>query len=38
MIPWRIENAFAFRSEEKAAALESYLKTHSGRAFAKKHF
>ena len=36
--PWRIENSFAFRSREKAAAFEKYLKSHSGRAFAKKHF
>ncbi len=36
--PWRIENAFAFRAREKAAAFERYLKTHSGRAFARKHF
>jgi putative endonuclease len=36
--PWRIENAFAFRSKEKATAFERYLKSHSGRAFAKKHF
>lgn len=36
--PWRIENAIAFRSREKAAAFEKYLKSHSGRAFAAKHF
>jgi predicted GIY-YIG superfamily endonuclease len=36
--PWRIENAFAFRTREKAAAFERHLKTHSGRAFGKKHF
>jgi len=35
--PWRIETAIAFRSREKAAAFEKYLKSHSGRAFAKKH-
>ena len=35
--PWRIENAIAFRSREKAAAFEKYLKSHSGRAFAAKH-
>ena len=27
--PWRIKNAIAF---------EAYLKTHCGRAFAKRHF
>jgi len=36
--PWRIVNSFAFRSREKAAAFERYLKSHSGRAFAAKHF
>ena len=36
--PWRIECAIAFRSQEKARAFEKYLKSHSGRAFAKKHF
>ena len=35
---WRIEAAVAFRSKDKAAAFEQYLKSHSGRAFAKKHF
>lgn len=37
-IPWRIETAIAFRTREKAAAFEKYLKSHSGRAFAAKHF
>jgi predicted GIY-YIG superfamily endonuclease len=36
--PWQIETAIAFRSREKAALFEKYLKTHSGRAFAVKHF
>jgi predicted GIY-YIG superfamily endonuclease len=36
--PWRIETAIAFDSPEKAMAFEKYLKTHSGRAFASKHF
>jgi predicted GIY-YIG superfamily endonuclease len=36
--PWRIETAIALRSREKAAAFESYLKSHSGRALATKHF
>jgi predicted GIY-YIG superfamily endonuclease len=36
--PWRIETAVAFRSKVKAAAFEKYLKSHSGRAFASKHF
>jgi predicted GIY-YIG superfamily endonuclease len=34
--PWFIETAVAFRSREKALDFERYLKTHSGRAFAKK--
>jgi predicted GIY-YIG superfamily endonuclease len=29
--PWQIETAIAFRSREKAAAFEKYLKSHSGR-------
>ena len=36
--PWQIETAIAFHSSEKAAEFEKYLKSHSGRAFAKKHF
>ena len=36
--PWRIENAFAFRSSEKANAFEAYLKSGSGREFARRHF
>ena len=34
--PWRIKTALAFTDETKARALERYLKTASGRAFAKK--
>ncbi len=37
-VPWAIETAVAFRSREKALAFEKYLKSHSGRAFAVKHF
>ncbi|WP_148894929.1 GIY-YIG nuclease family protein [Geothermobacter ehrlichii] len=36
--PWQIETAIAFRSREKAVAFERYLKSHSGRAFSRKHF
>jgi predicted GIY-YIG superfamily endonuclease len=36
--PWHIETAVAFRLKEKAVTFEKYLKSHSGRAFAKKHF
>ena len=36
--PWQIDTAIAFRSRAKARAFETYLKSHSGRAFASKHF
>ncbi len=36
--PWHLETAISFRSRDKAAAFEKYLKTGSGRAFAKRHF
>jgi putative endonuclease len=36
--PWLIDTAIAFRSRKKASEFEKYLKSHSGRAFAKKHF
>ncbi len=36
--PWQIETAIAFRSKNKAVNFEKYLKNHSGRAFANKHF
>ncbi|MGD8315874.1 MAG: GIY-YIG nuclease family protein [Syntrophobacterales bacterium] len=34
--PWRIKTAIAFTDREKALDFECYLKTPSGRAFAKK--
>ncbi|HEY4247830.1 MAG TPA: GIY-YIG nuclease family protein [Lacunisphaera sp.] len=34
--PWRVKTAVAFRDGNKAAAFEKYLKSPSGRAFAKK--
>ena len=34
--PWRIKTAVAFRDRERAADFERYLKSPSGRAFAKK--
>jgi putative endonuclease len=37
-MPWRITTAIAFDSEEKARRFEKYLKSGSGRAFAKMHF
>ena len=36
--PWIIKNVISFTNKEKALAFEKYLKSHSGRAFAKKHF
>lgn len=35
--PWSIKSAVAFRSRERAAEFEIYLKSSSGRAFARKH-
>jgi putative endonuclease len=34
--PWSIKSAHAFVTKEKALAFETYLKSPSGRAFAKK--
>ena len=34
--PWKIKTATAFSDQSKAFAFEKYLKTASGRAFAKK--
>jgi putative endonuclease len=34
--PWRIKTAIAFTDRKKALDFEAYLKTGSGRAFAKK--
>ncbi len=36
--PWKIKNPISFIEKEKALAFEKYLKSHSGSAFAKKHF
>ena len=36
--PWRIETTVAFRSQAKARAFEKYLKSGSGREFARRHF
>lgn len=36
--PWELVVAIRFAEERKANAFERYLKTGSGRAFAKKHF
>lgn len=34
--PWRVQTYFAFDEEAKAVAFERYLKSGSGRAFARK--
>jgi len=36
--PWFIRTAIAFTNPKKAHAFERYLKSGSGRAFAKKRF
>lgn len=36
--PWKLKTAISFEYRDKALAFEKYLKTHSGRAFASKHF
>jgi putative endonuclease len=36
--PWHILVSLEFRCAEAAAQFERYLKTGSGRAFAKPHF
>jgi predicted GIY-YIG superfamily endonuclease len=36
--PWRLVTYIAFSDETKVIAFERYLKSSSGRAFAKKHF
>ena len=36
--PWRFETTIAFRDRSKAAAFERYLKSGSGREFARRHF
>jgi putative endonuclease len=36
--PWKIETAVAFASDAKAHAFEKYLKSGSGREFARRHF
>ena len=36
--PWRLVVSLEFATESSAAAFEKYLKTGSGRAFAKRHF
>jgi putative endonuclease len=35
-MPWRIKTTIAFTNRKQAIEFEKYLKTPSGRAFAKK--
>ena len=35
-MPWRIKTAVAFADRQRALDFEAYLKSPSGRAFAKK--
>ncbi len=35
-IPWRVQSYFAFSDADRAVAFERYLKSSSGRAFARK--
>jgi putative endonuclease len=34
--PWRVSTYLGFSDDARAVAFEKYLKSHSGRAFAKK--
>jgi len=36
--PWRLHVAIEFEDQERAVRFEKYLKSGSGRAFAKRHF
>ena len=36
--PWRMVASFRFEQDDCAVSFERYLKSGSGRAFAKKHF
>jgi predicted GIY-YIG superfamily endonuclease len=36
--PWQLVVSLEFANEESAALFERYLKSGSGRAFAKRHF
>ncbi len=36
--PWRLKTYNAMSDRKCAAAFEKYLKSHSGQAFATKHF
>lgn len=36
--PWRVVAAIAIADKDTALKFEKYIKSHSGRAFAAKHF
>jgi putative endonuclease len=36
--PWEIESFFAFKTNQLAMDFEHYLKSGSGREFARRHF
>jgi predicted GIY-YIG superfamily endonuclease len=36
--PWTVQTAIAFNKKGKARSFERYLKTGSGREFARRHF
>jgi predicted GIY-YIG superfamily endonuclease len=36
--PWRLRLCLTFKEHKHAEEFEQYLKSHSGRAFMKKHF
>jgi predicted GIY-YIG superfamily endonuclease len=36
--PWELVVAMEFANEDRALAFERYLKSGSGRAFARRHF
>jgi putative endonuclease len=36
--PWELVVALSFSDQAKAKTFEKYLKSQSGRAFAKRHF
>jgi putative endonuclease len=37
-LPWKLIGYLAFSDSDKADKFEAYLKTASGRTFAKRHF
>ena len=36
--PWLLQTAIAFHDPTRSASFERYLKSPSGRAFARRHF